>query len=156
SIARDKDARFTEVKRFAVDALARLPGADVTRDLVELIQNERTPPKLHEKAVEVLISRKEPEGLVHLIAALSVPYDYIAGTRPRAVGVIAGAIGALGEAEGGIDPAQRGAAVDALLAQLHAPETPETDLADVIRALGKIGRGAERAPLQSFLLAYRS
>lgn len=155
SIARDRDARFGEVKRFAVTALASLPGAEVTRDLVELIQNERTPPKLYEKAVEVLSARTEVAGLVHIISALSVPYDYISGTRPRAVGVLAQAIGALGKS-GALDPDQRGAAVDVLLFQLTEAETPAADLVEIIKALGAVGGGAEIAPLRSFLLVYRT
>jgi outer membrane protein assembly factor BamB len=155
SIARDPDARFNEIKRFAVAALAALPGADVTRDLLDLIQNERTPKQLYDKAVEVLIERKEPAGLVHLLTVLQLPYDYIAGSRPRGVGVVAQAVGALG-ASSTLDPAQRGAAIEALLANLNAPETPASDLALVIKALGAMGGGVEIAPLRDFVLAYHA
>lgn len=154
SIARDRDARFNDVKRFAIMALATLPGPEVTRDLIALIQNERTPQKLYEKTVEVLVQRRDASGLPHLLEALSVEYDFIEGTRPRAVGVMAQAIGVLDPA--GIEPAARKAAFEALLTHLHTPETPASDLAHLVRALGVVGGGAELAPLSSFLLAYRA
>jgi hypothetical protein len=153
SIARDRDARFNDIKQFAVTALATLPGGDVTRDLLALIHNERTPPQLHDTAIEVLIARKEVEGLAHLLAVLGVPYDYIRGTAPRTVGVVARAIAAMGEELGA---AQRAEAHAALLAQLQSPQTPVVDLAEVIIAMGAVGGGAELAPLRSFLLAYRA
>lgn len=155
SIARDPDARFGPIKRFAIAALAALPGADVTKDLLELIQNERTPRELYTKAVEVLISRKEPEGLTHLIDALMVPHDYITGTRPRGVGVIAQAISAMAH-DSRVDAARRGSAVDALIANLRAPETLPADLVDIVKALGAMGGGTEIAELRSFVLAYRA
>ena len=155
SIAKDRDKRFSQVQRFAVSALASLPGADVTRDLIALIQNEQTSKKLYDRAVEVLITRKDLDGLGHLISALQVPYDYITATRPRQVGAIAQAIAALGGHKG-MQPAMRGAAVDALLLQLFAPGIAEADLVEVIRALGAIGGGAEIAPLRRFLVAYRA
>lgn len=154
SIARDRDARFNDVKRFAITALATLPGGEVTRDLIALIQNERTSQKLYEKTVEVLVARRDPGGLPHLVEALSVDYDFIEDTRPRAVGVMAQAIAAMDPAA--LDQAARATALEALLTHLHTPETPASDLAHVIRALGVVGGGAEQAPLSTFLLAYRA
>ena len=154
SIARDRDARFNDVKNFAVSALASLPGGEVTRDLLALIFNERTPPKLYDKAVEVLVARKDPAGLPFLTEALAVRHDYIAGTKPRGVGVIARVISAMGDAT--VDPAARGAALEALLMHMQSPETSLSDLADVIKALGAIGGGAELGPVRQFLVAYRA
>jgi hypothetical protein len=154
AIARDRDARFNDVKQFAVAAIARLAGGDVTRDLLGIVQDERTQPKLYETVVEVLVQRADPAGLPALTEALSVEYDYITGVAPKSVGVIARAIAAMKGKE--IDPAQRGAAVEALLSQLDAPETTTTDLTEIVKALGAIGGGAEIAPLRSFLLAYRT
>lgn len=155
SIAKDRDKRFSQVQRFAVSALASLPGADVTRDLIALIQNQQTEKKLYDRAVEVLITRKDLDGLGHLISSLQVPYDYITSSQPKQVGVIARAIAALGEDEK-MQPAMRGAAVDALLLHLFAPGVAEADLVEVIRALGAIGKGAEIAHLRRFLVAYRA
>lgn len=154
SIARDRDARYNDVKRFAIDALATLPGETVSRDLLALITDPRTPPKIYEKAVESLIKRKDPAGVPHLVKALAVEYDFIEGTKPKAVGVAAKAIGQVDPAA--IAPADRGAAVEALLSQLHAPETSSADLAEVVRALGNVGGGNEIAPLRQFLITYRA
>lgn len=155
SIAKDRDKRFNEVQRFAVSALAELPGADVTRDLIALIQNERTSKQLYDRAVDVLITRRDARGLGHIIAALQVPYDYITGSAPANVGVLARAALALGDHEE-VDPAMRGATIDALLLHLFAPETSTDDLVEVIKALGAMGRGAEIMPLRLFVMAYRA
>ena len=153
-IANDRDARFEDVKRFAVAALARLEGPEVTGDLIALVQGDKTPPALYEAAVEALVARRDPAGLAALVAALEVQHDHLAGTAPGAVGVLARAIAALPVAE--LDPAQRGRAVDALIGHLRAPETPAADLEGVVAALGAIGAGAERDPLRVFLLLYRA
>ena len=154
AIARDRDARYNDVKRFAIAALAELPGEGVTRDILGLLADPRTPPKIYESAVESLVARKDPSGLPDLVAALAVPYDFIAGTRPKAVGVIARAIGAMDPAQ--IDPAQRKKATGALVAELRAPETSPADLAAIVRALKTVGGGAEIAALRQFLLTYRA
>lgn len=154
AIARDRDARYNDVKRFAISALAELPGEGVTKDILALLADPRTPPKIYETAVESLVARKDPSGLPDLVAALAVPYDFITGTRPKAVGVVARAIGAMDPAS--LDPAQRKKATDALVDQLRAPETSPAELAAVVRALEVVGGGAEIAPLRQFLLTYRA
>ncbi len=153
SIARDRDARFGEVKKFAVTALSQLKGGDVTRDLLTLIQNDKTPPYLQQTAAEVLVERKDPEGLPFLVDALKVRYDYVQGTEPRAIGVVARAIGALDPA--GMDAGMRGQAAEGLLAHLGSPETAAGDLVHLVRALGRVGVGTELGSLSSFLLVYR-
>ncbi len=154
AIARDRDARYNDVKRFAIGALAELPGEGVTKDILALLADPRTPPKIYESAVEALVARKDPSGLPDLVAALAVPYDYIAGTRPKAVGVIARAIGALDPAA--LDAGQRKQATDALVAELREPESSPADLAAIVRALATLGGGAEIAPLRQFLMTYRA
>jgi outer membrane protein assembly factor BamB len=154
SIARDRDARFNDVKKFAVTALSQLKGGDVSRDLLTLIQNPKTPPYLIQTAADVLVERKDPEGLVHLVAALEKRHDYVAGTKPRAVGIAARAIAAMDPDK--IPAAQRGKSVQGLLAHLEAPETAAADLVHLVRALGRVGAGAEIKPLTSFLLVYRT
>ncbi len=154
SIARDRDARFNDVKKFAVTALSLLKGGDVSRDLLTLIQNDKTPPYLIQTAADVLVERRDAAGLPHLVAALSVHHDYIKGTKPRAVGIAARAIAALDPE--GIPAGMRGKAVEGLLAHLEAPQTAPGDLVHLVRALGKIGAGSEMKPLTSFLLVYRT
>jgi len=154
AIARDPDARFEDVKKFAVAALAHQGSHQVTGDLIVIIQSESTPPALYEAAVESLVARRDPESLPVLVAALDMQPDFLKGAQPRSVGVLARAIGSLGKAE--LDPAQRGRAVDALIGHLRAPETSAADLEGVVSALGAIGAGAEIAPLRRFVLMYRA
>jgi len=154
SIARDRDARFNDVKKFAVTALSQLKGGDVTRDLLVLIQNDKTPPYLLQTAADVLVERKDPAGLSFLVEALKVRDNYVTGTKPRAVGVAARAIAAMNP--DGIDASLRGQAVEGLIAHLTSPATSVGDLVHLVRALGQIGAGAERSTLSSFLLVYRA
>lgn len=158
SIARDRDARFLEVKLFALTALGKIQGGDVTADLLALIQDDKTPPKVHDKAVQVLVARKDVAGLPVLVDALSVRHDYIAGTQPRAVGVVARAIAAMGDlsAAEGVDAATRGGVVDALVHHLFEPQTSVADLTEIVKALGTIGLPGTMRPLRQFLLTYRS
>lgn len=154
AIARDPDARFDDVKRFAVAALGQQGSGKVTGDLIALIQSDTTPAALYEAAVESLVARRDPEGLPVIVAALDVHPDHLKGIQPRSIGVLARAIASLGKAD--LDPAQRGRAVDALIAHLRAPETATGDLEGVVLALGAIGAGAEIAPLRRFVLMYRA
>lgn len=154
SIANDRDARFEDVKRFAVTALSKIGGGQVIGDLIELVQSEKTPPALYESAVEALVARRDPASLPALVAGLEVKHDYLENTRPRAVSALARAIAALGARD--LDPAQRGRAINALIAHLEAPETATTDLEGIIAALGAIGAGAEVVPVRAFLLMYRA
>ncbi len=153
AISKDRDRRFADVKKFAIASLADLPGGSASKDLLAIIQDPRTPPKIYETAVEALIKRKEPGGLRHLVAALEVKYDFIKGTKPKAVGVVSRAIFALRgkKLNGGLS--KRAAA--ALLVHIHSPQTELADLVGVIKALGVVGAGRELGPLRGLLLSYR-
>ncbi len=155
-IARDRDARFNAVKKYAVIALSQLKGADVAKDLLALIQNEKTPPYLLQTAGDVLVARKDPTGLVHLVAALQLQSDYVAGTKARSVGVVARSIAALDPE--GIDPKLRGEAIDSLLAHLNSPQTAAADLIHLVMAIGNFAQpsGPAMETLNSFLLVYRA
>lgn len=154
SIARDRDARFADVKELAVSALASLPGKEVSTELIAIIQDERTAPKLRETAVEVLVSRRDATALDAFAKALAVRGDYLAGTAPVAVAELSRAVAALAGAE--LDPGARAAALDALLVQLEAPETSHAALIEIVGALAAIGDGRERPALRRQLLVYRA
>jgi hypothetical protein len=154
AIARDRDARFEGVKELAVATLAKLPGEQVTRDLLAMLADDRTSPKLKETVIGVLASREDPAGLPALVDAMTVRSDVIAGTEPIAVGAVARAIGAL--AKQPLDDKQKAAATDALITQLRAPSTSINDAIDVVRALAALGGTAARGPLRTYLLVYRA
>ena len=149
SIVWDRDARFGAVKLYAITALGRLGGAGVTEALLRVILDETTAQPVSQKAAEVLIARKDAEALPLLLAALAPRYDFLEGTKPRAVDVVARALGAIGRTE----------AVPALLAHLANPETSLGVAKEILSALGDIGAGGgENAlpALRTFLLVYRT
>lgn len=154
AISRDRDRRFDDVKRFAISALANLPGGSATKDLLAVISDKRTPPKIYDAAVDAVIKRREPAGLKYLVKALEVKYDFIKGTKPVAVGVVARAIYGLRGKKLPAKLARR--AAKGLLMQLRSPQTELGDLVGVIRALGVVGNGKELGPLRGMLLAYRA
>jgi hypothetical protein len=154
AIARDRDARFGAIKQLAVATLAKLEGAEVTRDLLAIVQDPRTPIKLRDSVVELLVGRKDPAGLPALLTGLEPRYDYIAGTEPVAAGVIGRAIGALADRE--IADADRARALKALQLQADDPATPTTDRVELVRAAIAIGKGAERPWLRSQLVLERA
>jgi outer membrane protein assembly factor BamB len=145
SIVWDKDARFNPQKMFAVEALASLPGADVTELLVKILQDEGTAQPVYQRAGEALATRKDAEGLASLLKALDVRHDFLAGTKPRAVEMIARALGAIGKAE----------AAPALIAHLEDPETPLPVVKEIVEALAAVKSPEALPPLRSHLLLYR-
>lgn len=157
AIARDRDARFADVKELAVSALANLPGKEVSAELLGMIQDARTPPKLRETAVEVLVSRRDASALDVYAKALSVRADFITNTRPIAVAEIARVVAGLaGPDLEKADAEARKAAVEGLVMQLEAPESSNVELFEIVRALAAIGGGAELPALRRQLLAYRA
>jgi outer membrane protein assembly factor BamB len=146
SILVDKDTRFGAVKLFAVAALGNLPGKVASEALLKVIMDETTPAPVYNKAAETLVARKDAEVLPALAKALDVQFDYITGAKPRAVDVLARAIGAIGKPEGAA----------ALVAHLESPATPPGALKDIADALGKCGSKDAIPALRSFLLIYRA
>lgn len=154
AIARDPDARFERVKELAVVELARLPGADVTRALLGVISDARTPQRLAAAAADALAERRDPASLSILAEPLSVRTDHLAGTEPAALAAAARAIAALDGLP--VDAALAAAALAQLTAHLDAPTTTTPELVQVIAALAAIGGGAERPALGAHLALYHA
>jgi outer membrane protein assembly factor BamB len=142
----DRDSRFQAVKLFAISALGGVQGQGASSALLKVILDEKTPPPVYQKAAEVLVARKDAEALPLYLEALAVRHDYLAGTRPRAVEVLARAIGAIGKPEGAA----------ALIPHLEDPQTPLGTVKEIAEALGKCGNKDAIPALRSFLLAYRA
>jgi len=153
-IARDRDARFDRVKELAVSAMAKLPGGEVTKQLLELLADNRAPQKLKDTVVDLLVQRKDPASLPVLTQQLATQYDWLAKTEPDSLGPVARAIAGLGGAK--LPKDQVDAAVAALRVHLDAPATQVGELVNVIDALAAIGGGSERAALSSHLLLYHT
>jgi len=153
-IARDHDARFERVKELAVATLAKLPGPEVTAQLLAVLADERAPLALKDDVVDLIVKRKDPASLPVLTAQLLTQADYLAKTEPESLGPVAKAIAGIGAAP--LDPVDIAAAVSGLESHLDAPTTPIPDLVLVIDALAAIGGGTERAALTSHVLLYHS
>ena len=154
SITRDHDARFDRVKELAVKALAKMPGPEVTKQLLGVLADNRAPIKLKDTVAELLVDRKDPDSLPVLTAQLAVHTDYIAKTEPESLGEVAKAIAGL---EGvALDPKLVADALVALQSHLDAAATTIPDLVNVIGAMAAIGKGAERTALWSHLLLYHA
>ena len=154
TIVRDRDARFDRVKELAAGALAKLPGAQVTSELLAVLADPRAPVRLKDTVVDLLVARRDPASLGVLTQQLAIKTDYLAQTEPDALAAVAKAIAGL--ATTALDPAQVTAALAALQEHLDAPNTSSPDLVHVIAAMAAIGGGAERAALASHLLLYHA
>lgn len=153
-IARDRDARFDRVKELAVGALARLPGGEVTKELLAILTDKRAPVKLKDTVVEMLARRKDPTSLPVLTEQLASHADFLAGTDDDLLTPVAKAIAGL--AGTSPDPKAVGDALTALQSHLDDPATSPTDMALVIGAMAAIGGGKERPVLMSHLLLYHA
>jgi outer membrane protein assembly factor BamB len=154
TIARDHDARFDRVKDLAVQALSKLPGGEVTKELLGVLADPRAPQKLKDTVVDLLVARKDPASLPVLTEQLQTHDDFLAKTSPLALGPVAKAIAGLGGAK--LDPAAVTAALSALQSHLDSPTTQVADLVFVIDAMAAIGGGKERPALGSHLLLYHA
>lgn len=146
AIVRDRDARFTNIKLYAVEALGTLDDPDVAPTLLALLRDEKTPKEVYAKAAEVLIARKDAEAAGVLIEALSQKADFLAGTRPRAIDVIARALGAIGAPD----------AAKALLPHFEDPETPLPTVQAIAQSLAQLGNRSVLPSLRAWLLMYRA
>ncbi|MBI4508703.1 MAG: PQQ-binding-like beta-propeller repeat protein [Deltaproteobacteria bacterium] len=146
SIVWNKDARFGSQKLFAVTILGGMPGNEVASALIRIIGDENLPAPVVQKAGDLLVARKDEGALPLLVDALTVKHDYITGSRPRGVDVIARAIAGIGKPE----------AVPVLVAVLEAPETDPVHLKDVVQALAACKGSDAVSALSKFLLMYRA
>ncbi len=154
AIARDHDARFDRVKELAVRALARMPGGEVTQELLGVLADARAPQALKDVVVDLLVARKDPASLQVLAAQLATHDDFLLRTAPLALGPVAKAIAGLGGAK--LDAAVVAQTLTALQSHLDAPTTEVADLVFVIDAMAAIGGGKERPALGSHLLLYHA
>jgi hypothetical protein len=146
-------AASTEIKELAVAALAKLPDASVTADLLALLDDPRTSAKLKDLVSSVLVTRKDPAGLPALLASLGKRTDFIEGTPRTPWACWHARWGARGETS--LDAGDRSRAVGALTAHLRAPATPLMDLVDVINAIGALGGRDASDALRAHLMMYR-
>ncbi|MBU1238416.1 PQQ-binding-like beta-propeller repeat protein [Myxococcota bacterium] len=144
-IANDTDTRFPLAKRFAIDALAVVGGAGVSR-LIKLITSAQSSPELKEKAEHDLVAHPDPKGLPLYLDLLKRSYDYIQGSRPLAVDVMAKVCAKLKAKE----------SVPILIGLLRHAQTTKKELIAITDALLAIGDKRAIRAFREFLLAYRA
>lgn len=153
TIARDRDARFEPIKAFAVASMAKVEGAEVTRDLIGLVIDPRTPPALREVVADLMIQRRDPKGLPALLDTLAVRADFVTGTQPAGLVEVARALGALG---GALSPDEQARAQDALEVQAFDPAHAPAVRLELTRALIAVGPARARPTLARELMLYRA
>lgn len=163
SIIWDRDARFTAVKIFAIDALTSVPGKDATAALLKVVlAGKEMPPSVLKKAGEALVARRDAEAAPLYIEALKTRYDFVEGKEPRGLEVLARTTAAVvGQGGPGATPhADDSLAREAaplLAAHLLDPATPQPALKELAAALAAMTSSSPAATsaLREFLLTYR-
>jgi len=145
SILWDPDRRFAEVKLFAVDQLARLPGREVTADLLKVLRAD-LPAAVAKRAAEAVVARKDPQAADLFIEALKARSDYAEGTKVANLDVLARAVGTLGARE----------AAGPLAAHLRLPETEPAAVVEIARAMVALHADEGLPLLRDYLAMYRS
>jgi outer membrane protein assembly factor BamB len=146
SIVWDPDRRFAEVKLFAVDQMARLPGREVTADLLKLLRAPEMPAAVVKRAADAIVGRKDAQAADLFVEALKVHTDYADGTKVANLDILARAVGALGAREAAVP----------LASHLRLPETEPAAVIEIARALA-VMRAEEALPLlRDYLAMYRS
>ena len=142
----DPDARFTAVKVFAIASMTRIPGEEVTAELVRLVTKEGVSPAIARAAAEALVARKDVAAKPIYRDALAVHYDYLNDKRVHGVDALARTVAAVDDKE----------AAPLLASHLLDPVTPLTSLDDVVSALVQLGNKEAVASLEEFVLTYRA
>jgi len=141
----DPDRRFGAVKLFCVDELSRLPGGDVSKDLVKIVVHEEIDPVVYKRAGDALVARHDRQAIPLYLETLKSHYGFVDGTRAMAVDIMARALGDLKAAEG----------VPSLLSHLADHETPVDAVVEIVKALSIVGDKTILEPFRDFLLTYR-
>lgn len=142
----DPDRRFGAVKLFAVEQLARLPGESVSADLVKIVIHEKIDPVVYKKAGQMIVDRHDKSAIPFYLTTLKSHYDFLEGTRGKAVDIMARALADLKAKE----------AVTPLVRHLKDHETPIPAIEEIVKALVHIGDKSAVEPMRDFLLTYRA
>ncbi len=143
----DPDSRFTNVKIFAVSALAAIPGTKATAALGRIVLKESALPlSVWKKAGEALVNRKDATFLPDVLAALRARPDYLEDKKSRGMDVMARVAAELSAKE----------AAPLVAQHLLYQDTPASALRELARALGRLGGRESVSALRDFLVTYRA
>ena len=146
SIVWDPDQRFSDVKIFAVDQLARIPGRAITADLLKVLGKEGMPAGVVRRTARALVARKDMQAIDLFVDAIRIHADYVDGARPANLDVLARAAGALRAKE----------AAGPLAEHLRLPETDPAAVIEIARALAAIDADSALPALRDYLAVYRA
>ncbi|MCU0671727.1 MAG: PQQ-like beta-propeller repeat protein [Myxococcota bacterium] len=142
--AQSTDARLVPAQVLAVQMLAGLEGAEVTRNLIVLCESARAPASVRDGACNAVASRSD--GADEVLSALARHARFLEGTTAPPVGPLARAAVTMRETR----------AVPHLLAHLRDPATAEAHLAPLARALTELEARESVEPLRDFLRLYHA
>lgn len=142
----DPDKRFVDVKVYAIDELARLPGRDVTGELLRALESTELPPLVAQKATDALVARHDPETVQLYIQALRTRSDYVEDRHAPRLDVLARAVATTKAKE----------VVPALIAHLRLPDTDPSAVRDIADAALATGAREAIEPFQDYLMLYRA
>jgi outer membrane protein assembly factor BamB len=141
----DPDRRFGAVKLFCVEELSRLQGGNISADLVKIVTQEQIDKAVYKRAGEMLVTRHDKQAIPLYLETLKSHYNFVNGTRGKAVDIMARALGDLKATEG----------VRPLLMHLADHETPLPAVEAIVKSLSIIGDKSVLEPFRDFLLTYR-
>ena len=130
---------------FLLGELAPIADPGVTKTLIDVASNARTPPALLESARRFLAERRN--GNSFMLEALARHYDFLSDVlRPPPVGPLADALAAMNEAR----------AAPLLARHLNDPANTPDDIERAARALTKLATIKELDELKTFFALYRA
>ena len=140
-----REAEMAVAQRFLLRELGAMKEAFVTKVLIDLAENSRTPPLLLKDARQLLSARRT--GAEHMLESLSKHYDFLTDVlRPPPVGPMADALAAMNESR----------AAPLLAKHLNDPANTPDDIQRAARALEKLSTGSEVEELKTFFALYRA
>lgn len=140
-----RETDMVTIQRFLLRELATHPDEQVTKILLELASDARTPPPLASDVEKLLASRRT--GAKYMLEALGRSYDFLDDVlRPPPVGPLADALAAMGERR----------AAPLLAKQLNEPANSSEDVARAAKALVTLATQDELDDIQTFFTLYRA
>lgn len=145
SVVMMPEPELAMMQKLLLREVSGLADESITKALIDLASNERTPPLLVEEGRKAIAARRN--GQAAMLDALGKHFDYLAGVlRPPPVGPIADALAAMKETRG----------APLLAAHLNDPADSLDDAQRAAAALGVLAGKDEVAPLAIFFGHYRA
>jgi outer membrane protein assembly factor BamB len=140
-----RESEMATAQRFLLRELGAMQEPIVTKALVDLASNPRTPEFLLGDARQLLAARRN--GAEYMLAALEQHYDFLSDVlRSPPVGPIADALAAMNETKGAAPLAKH---------LNDAANTPD-DIEHAAKALSKLASPAQLEDLRTFFTLYRA